>query len=183
MKHTCRAAILAAILVLISGAGARADQILDYTLTAQGASTPLATWQMSQTPTPTCPPSLPCAIPGVYFTENVNVSLNGGPAILDTLVFLNSGFFSGLDLNDFNFSIPEFLGPQLYTGSESAPLMTIGSFSLTDDGTSGGVAGTKYTLDVKAVPESSTLLLLVIGLSCVVLALYRRCSHPTEPSS
>ena len=174
MSHTFRIGILLGAMILISGLSAKADQILDYTLTAQGASSPLATWDMSQTPTPSCPPLVPCAIPGVFFTENVNLSLDGGPATPDTLVFLNSGFFSGLDLNDLNFLLPEFLGPQLYTGSESAPLMSVGSFTLTDDGTSGGVAGTKYTLSVTAVPEPSSMLLLAMGLSCVGIGLYRR---------
>jgi len=154
-----RAAVLTVffILVLYSAASAKADEVLDYTLTQNGASTPLATWQMLINPTPTCPaetPPAPCFISGDYFAVNVDVSLDGGPATPDTLIFFNTTA-SPIDLNDLNFSIPEFVGPQLYSNDESAPTMKIGSFLLIDDGTN-GVGGTKYTLDVTGVPEPPT---------------------------
>ena len=81
-------------------------------------------------------------------------------------------------LNDVNFSIPEFQGMQLYTGDEGTPTMSIGtmntgSFQLTDDGLN-GVAGAIYTLDVKAVPEPGTLLLLCSGLFAIGVGLRRR---------
>ena len=126
MKRTLWTLALVATFLLVSAASAKADQILDYTLTADGSSTPLATWDMSMMPTPSCPPPGPCSLSGVYFAENVNISLDGAPAIPDTLVFFNS--FTGLAMNDINMDIPEFLGDQLYTMDESAPTMSTGSF-------------------------------------------------------
>lgn len=171
MKRTYWSIALVGIFLFVSAASAKADQMLDYTLTADGSSSPLATWQMSMTPTPSCPAPGPCYLSGVYFAENVNISLEGAPAIPDTLVFFNS--FTGLALNDLNFDIPEFLGDQLYTMDESAPTMSTGSFALVDDGTS-GILGTKYTLDVSAVPEPSSILLLATGLICVSVGMRRR---------
>lgn len=171
MKRTLWTLALVGTFLLVSAASAKADQILDYTLTADTSSTPLATWDMSQTPTPSCPPPGPCYLSGVYFAENVNISIDGAPAIPDTLVFFNS--FTGLALNDINMDIPEFLGDQLYTMDESAPTMSTGSFALVDDGTT-GVAGTKYTLKVSTVPEPSSLLLLATGLICMSAVIVRR---------
>ena len=118
---------------------------------------------MSLNPTPTCPAPGPCSVSGDYFAENVEISIDGGPATPDTLVFFNAPVTTDVDLNDLNFSIPEFTGPQLYMGDEGTPTMKIGSFTLTDDGTN-GVAGTVYTLDVTAMPEPSEILLLATGL-------------------
>ncbi len=175
MRRALLAGGLVGLLFLVSATRAKADETLDYTLMVLGSTTPLATWEMSQMPTPTCPastPPAPCFVSAEFFAENVNLSLDGGPATPDTLVFLNSTF-TDVDLNDLNFSIPEFVGQQLYTGDESAPTMSIGSFLLTDDGTN-GVAGTNYTLDVSIVPEPSSFLLLATGLICVAAGLRRR---------
>jgi len=160
--------------VLFHCSAAKADGTLNYTLTAQGSTTPLATWQMSADPTPTCPttsPPSPCFVSDEYFLETVELSLDGGPATPDTLGFFNSTF-TDVDLNDLNFSIPEFLGPQLYSGDESAPEMSTGTFTLTDDGTN-GVFGAMYNLEVTAIPEPDTLLLLGSGVLALGLGVRR----------
>jgi len=172
MKRALWVGALLGILLLVSAAGARADETLDYKLTEQGSSTPLATWQMSETPTPTCPPPGPCFVSGEYFAVNVDLSIEGGPATPDTLVFFNS-LLTNVDLNDLNLLIPEFLGDQLYMNDESAPTMKTGSFTLTDDGTN-GVSGAVYTLDVTAVPEPSSFLLLATGFIFAAAGLRRR---------
>src|SRR5208282_6052053 len=57
---------LLGIFILVTAAEARADVTLEYTLTEQGSSMPLATWEMSQTPTPSCPAPGPCFVSGVF---------------------------------------------------------------------------------------------------------------------
>jgi len=180
MKRAIWLGALLAVFVLVSAAEARADVTLEYTLTEQGSSTPLATWEMSQTPTPSCPAPGPCFVSGEYFAENVDISIDGAPATPDTLVFFNS-LLTDVDLNDLNLLIPEFLGDQLYMNDESAPTMNTGMFTLTDDGTNGdGMAGTLYTLNVSAVPEPGSLVLVGLGVLAVGFGLRRnRAALPT----
>jgi hypothetical protein len=166
MIRTIRVVGLLAILLLLSSSNVKADGggVLDYTLTLNGSSTPLATWQMDAQPTPSCPAS-PCFESGIFFAENVEISIDGAAPVSDTLVFFNvTGPTAPVDLNDINFLIPEFDGPQLYMNDESAPTMLTGTFTLTDDGTNGGTAGAMYTLDVVTAPEPASLLLLGTGL-------------------
>lgn len=164
MKRILQFATMAMILVALSPGSAKADGTLVYTLTQQGSSTPLATWDMPLNPTPTCDFS-PCFQDGNFFTFTADVSINGGAPVSDMLVFLNTTS-SNVDFNDFSFLLPELTGLQLYSGNESNPTMIIpasGFFTLVDDGTN-GVFGTVYTLDVAETPEPATLLLLSSGL-------------------
>jgi PEP-CTERM motif len=171
MNRTLKFAIMAAILVALSATSALADGTnLVYTLTQEGSTTPLATWEMPLNPTPSCdfsPPS-PCFISGDAFFFTTQVSIDGGAPVTDTLVFLNTTSMS-VDLNDFGFLIPELTGPQLYSGDESNPTMIIPPsgffFPLIDDGANNpATAGTEYTLSVAETPEPATLLLLGSGL-------------------
>jgi len=170
---------LLGIFILVTAAEARADVTLEYTLTEQGSSMPLATWEMSQTPTPSCPAPGPCFVSGEYFAEIVDISIDGAPATPDTLVFFNS-MLTDVDLNDVNSLIPEFLGDQLYMNDESAPTMNTGVFTLTDDGDVTGMPGTLYTLNVAAMPEPGSLALVGVGVLAVGFGLRRnRAAMPT----
>jgi hypothetical protein len=172
MKHMSRIAVLLWVSFLLTATCANADSILDYTLTAQGSSIPLASWQMPTDPVPSCPVS-PCFGIGDFWAFNVDLTLNGGPPTSDTLIFFNTGA-DPIDLNDIAFLIPEFTGDQLFTGDESAPHMKTGSFQLTDDGTN-GTNGAIFTLNVTAgVPEPSSLLLFGMGLLTLSLDHIRR---------
>jgi hypothetical protein len=176
MKRAIQFAAMAVILVVVSTASAKADGTVVYTLTAEGSSTPLATWEMPLNPTPTCAFS-PCFEDDNFFAFTTDVSINGGAPVSDLLVFLNTTSFPQ-DLNDDGGLIPEFTGPQLYSGNESNPTMIIpasGFFTLEDDGTN-GVSGTVYTLDVVLTPEPSTLLLLGSGLFALAMR-KRRAAH------
>lgn len=164
MKRTFQFGIIAAMLTITSATSAKADSNLVYTLTQEGSSTPLATWDMPLDPTPTCAFSM-CFQDGNFFAFTTDVSIGGGAPVSDLLVFLNTTSMN-VDFNDDSFLLPELTGPQLYSGPESDPMMIIppsGSFTLVDDGTN-GVAGTVYTLDVVQAPEPATLLLLGSGL-------------------
>jgi hypothetical protein len=172
MKRLLRFAMVASIFVAISGTSAKADGTLVYTLTQEGSSTPLATWDMPLNPTPTCSFS-PCFEDGNFFALTTNVSVDGGAPVSDILVFLNTTSMN-VDFNDVSFLLPELTGPQLYSGLESDPTMIIpasGFFTLVDDGAN-GVAGTVYKLDVVPAPEPATLLLL--GSALVALGVRKR---------
>jgi hypothetical protein len=164
MKRLLRFAMVAAMFIAISGTCAKADGTLVYTLTQEGSSIPLATWDMPLNPSPNCGFS-PCFEDGNFFATTTDVSINGGAPVSDILVFLNTTSMN-VDFNDVNFLLPELTGQQLYSGLESDPTMIIpvsGFFTLVDDGTN-GVAGTVYKLDVVPTPEPATLLLLGSGL-------------------
>ena len=164
MQRIVQITILAIMLIAISATSAKADGTLVYTLTQEGSSTPLATWDMPLDPSPTCGFSI-CSQDGNFFAFTTNVSIDGGAPVSDLLVFLNTSSLN-VDFNDVSSLLPELTGPQLYSGLESNPMMIIppsGFFTLVDDGTN-GVAGTVYKLDVVPTPEPVTLLLLGPGL-------------------
>jgi hypothetical protein len=172
MKRLLRFAMVAGMFIAISGTCAKADGTLVYTLTQEGSSTPLATWDMPLNPSPTCSFS-PCFEDGNFFGITTDVSINGGAPVSDILVFLNTTPMN-VDFNDVNFLLPELTGQQLYSGLESDPTMIIpvtGFFTLVDDG-SNGVAGTVYKLEVARTPEPATLLLL--GSAIVALGVRKR---------
>jgi hypothetical protein len=169
MKRLLRFAMVTAMFIAISGTCAKADGTLIYTLTQEGSSTPLATWDMPLNPSPTCSYS-PCFQDGNFFAFTTNVSIDGGAPASDLLLFMNTTSFPQ-DLSDYSFLLPEFAGAQLYSGNESDPTMIIpasGIFTLVDDGAR-GVAGTVYTLDVVQAPEPATLLLLGPGLFALAM--------------
>jgi len=88
----------------------------------------------------------------------------------DTIVFFNSADLGGL--NSVFSCLPDLIGPQLYTGSESDPTFLTGVFELFDINT-----GVEYTLtacETPAMPEPSTVLMLVSGLALVGLGYRRR---------
>jgi len=184
MKRVIQFAATAVMLMVVSTASAKADGTLVYTLTQEGSSTPLATWDMPLNPTPTCSFS-PCFEDGNFFVFTTGVSIDGGAPVSDQLVFLNTALFPGMpvDLSDSLGLIPEFTGPQLYSGDESDPMMIVpvpGLPPLVDDGSSSNpnfVGGTVYTLDVvQNTPEPSTLLLLGSGLFALAMP-KRRAAH------
>jgi hypothetical protein len=176
MKRAIQFAAMAVILGVVSTASAKADGTLVYTLTQEGSSTPLATWDMPLNPSPTCGFS-PCFESGNFFAFTTDVSIDGGAPVSDMLLFLNTTSFPQ-DLNDYGFLIPEFTGEQLYSGDESNPTMIVpasGFFTLVDDGTR-GAADAVYTLDVVQTPEPSTLLLIGCGLFALAMR-KRRTAH------
>jgi hypothetical protein len=150
MKSILRFAILSAILLGAAVIPARADSgaTLSYDLSGPIS----ASWTMSQNPTVLFPES------GIAFLVNVPDLVVGGSSTPDFIAFFNLEGDEG-GLNSATDAIPDFTGPQLYTGNENNPTMLTGNFDLFN-----AVNGGTEVLTVKVVPEPGTLLFLSTGI-------------------
>ncbi len=79
-----------------------------------------------------------------------------------------------LQIEDYNagLSLYELFGAQLYSGAESAPAFSYGSYRLQDAG--GNPYGLTITSDVAAVPEPATCAMMIAGLGAAGFSLRRR---------
>lgn len=149
--------ILVGVLLVISGfvavpVHADSGNTLKFDLSAPVS----ATWTMAQDPGPIFSES------GVAFSVFVPDLLIGTTPTPDIISFFNNpGDMGGL--NSVLGEIPELTGPQVYSGSEFNPTMSIGVFKLFEDD------GTPVTLTVSEVPEPTTLVLVGSGLLAVAL--------------
>jgi hypothetical protein len=159
MKSFLRLAVVSAILLGAAAIPARADSgaTLSYTLTGPVS----ATWTMSQDPTTLFPTD------GIAFVVDVPDLVVGGAATPDMIVFFSLGDMGGV--NSVTDAIPDLIGPQLYTGSETNPVMLTGIFNLINSDTG---AAEVLTVKKQAMPEPGTLLLLSAGL--LVVAGFKR---------
>jgi len=168
MKFVAKFLTVAA-LMLFSVATAKADsgQTVNYTLT--GANT--ASFTVAMNPTPQFSEN------NYYFTANPINLIVDGTSESDTLVFFSSSDLGGL--NSVFSSLPDLVGFQLYSGSESGPTLLTGVFSLWDLDGSGWYTLTASAASVPA-PEPSTVLMLVSGLFTVGLGFKRRFTNQTD---
>ncbi|HEX4156273.1 MAG TPA: hypothetical protein VHY48_11725 [Acidobacteriaceae bacterium] len=169
----------------VSTVVARADTF-DVTVTPDDGS---ASFSFSLSSPPTY------VIEGAEFDfTNVPLSLSDGTSYLATVGFSNPSYFISLFESvddDFDFSYLalenpgesdeyyedfDYLGPQLYSGTESSPVMLTGTFDLT--GADGQPNATITISDSSAVaPELSTLALCGTGLLGLAGTVRRRCFH------
>jgi hypothetical protein len=168
MKATLKIAAALAIFVFLSALPAKADSTSEtMTYTLSGPTT--ATFTITTNSTP------PWSDNGLAFTMDPSDLTVDGTSMTDTIVFFNSSDLGGL--NSVFSCLPDLIGAQLYTGSESDPTFLTGVFQMMDIDT-----GAWYTLTAceTPMPEPSTTLMLVSGLFLVGLGLKRRASVPGD---
>lgn len=168
LMKSLRCAALAAVLMT---AGIANAALLQFTVT--GAYT--ASWQMESNPTPDDGED------GLYFTVWDVSGFNDAVLGVADITFFSGDVGGGLEILDFyGFNVLLSTdGPQLYTGSESNPFFTLGTFALTE------YQGTDtYTLTIAevggpvvppaGVPEPATGALLIGGLALIGVLRKRR---------
>jgi hypothetical protein len=162
MKNVLKCGALVAAFVFLAVLPARADSGDTYQFTMTGPVT--ASWTMSETPTP-------------YYYEEGIVFLAEAPDLMvdgtsdssDILCFFNVGDLGGL--NSINL-LPDFFGPQVYSGDESAPTFMTGTYYFTMDSTD-----QIETLQITPAPEPCTILLLGSGLAALGLKRKRQAAN------
>jgi len=176
-KFVLYAAVAVLSLSLIPATQVRADSTDSFVYQIGGNT---FTWELPSQPL-VAPGN---AAPGSYFTlTDVSVSENGAPATLGIMDFFSVDYGGGLDFYVGDYYYIDAFGPLLYSGSETSPTFLTGTFTdLTDYG-NGDIDGPPIgigTLQISstAVPEPSTLLLLMLGLAAGLVLLSVRGLSP-----
>jgi len=171
MKSTLKLGALLAVLFFLSAIPAKADSAPSDTMTYTLSGPTTASFSISMDSAPGF------SAAGYAFTMEPIDLIVDGTSMTDTIVFFNSSDLGGL--NSVFSCLPDLIGAQLYTGSESDPTFLTGVFQLTDMET-----GASYTLTAteqcSSVPEPSTVLMLVSGLLAVGLGFRRRSLNPAD---
>jgi hypothetical protein len=154
MKNVLKCGALVATFIFLAVLPARADSGATYNFDLSGPVS--ATWTMSENPTPIYVEE------GTAFVVNApDLVVDGVAVVGDALCFFNLSDFGGLKSI---VALPDFFGPQIYTGDESNPTFQTGEykFSLWE-------TGQTETLNVTQAPEPATFLLLFSGLAALGL--------------
>ena len=170
MKLPLKLGAILAVLFFLSAVPAKADSAPSDTMTYTLSGSTTASFTISMDSGPDWSDN------GTAFTMDPLNLMVDGTSMTDTVVFFNSSEHGGL--NGVFSCLPDLIGPQLYTGSESDPTFLTGVFQLFDIET-----GASYTLTVtesSSMPEPSTILMLVSGLFAVGLGFRRRSSNPAD---
>ncbi|HEY0701957.1 MAG TPA: PEP-CTERM sorting domain-containing protein [Candidatus Acidoferrales bacterium] len=162
MKNILKGGALLVAFVFLAVLPAHADSGDTYQFDMSGPVT--ASWTMSENPTP-------------YYYEEGTVFLVEAPDLVvdgvadgsDILCFFSLGDLGGL--NSVNL-LPDFFGQQVYSGDESAPTFTTGTYYFTMSGTNA-----IETLTIAQAPEPGTILLLCSGLAAIGLKRKRQAAN------
>lgn len=171
LTKALKAAAAAALLFSATAANAA---LLQFNLT--GSYT--ASWQLNSNPTP----DDYLTGTGVAFID-VEGSFPGAILGVADLIFYSALQGGGLEIYDYYNDVNLLLtdGPQLYSGTEGAPVFNAGTFSLTDFSGSGTYTLTVTNLDAGPgptnpgeVPEPATAAMLLGGLGLMYASRKRR---------
>ena len=151
----------AAVAFLLLSAGAANAALIQFNLT--GSYT--ASWQLDSSQVPDDP------FIGVWATYiDVTGSFPGASQAAVDITFYSPLLDGGFEIYDYNAGIAlvATAGPQLYTGLESHPVFTLGTFALTDYDGPGLYLLTISEVADAAVPEPATGAMLLGGLAAMV---------------
>ena len=169
MKSTLKLGAILAALLFLSAIPAKADSAPPETITYTLSGPTTASFSFSTGSGPDWFDD------GTAFTMEPTDLMVNGDYMTDTIVFFNSSDLGGL--NSVFSCLPDLIGAQLYTGSESDPTFLTGNFQLTDMETGGSywLCATETPM-----PEPSSVLMLVSGLLIVGLGFKRRTASPAD---
>ncbi len=150
---------LVALSVLGLSTIAKADGVDDFNYQSDGNT---FVWQLPASPVV----DSENVYPGIGFILNdVSVSENGGPVELGSFIFFSNACAGGFDLSFGDDLVANTGWVQIYSGPESNPTFTPGTYSLTDDAINiDGLPGTLVIPGNTPVPEPSAFVLLSLGL-------------------
>lgn len=152
---------------LLLSAGAANAALIQFNLT--GSYT--ASWQLDSAQVPDDP------FIGLWATYiDVTGAFPGASQAAVDITFYSPVLDGGFEIVDYNAGIAlvATAGPQLYTGLETNPVFTLGTFALTDYDGPGLYLLTISEVADAAVPEPATGAMLLGGLAVMVAARRRR---------
>jgi hypothetical protein len=152
MKNVLKCGALLATFILLAVLPAHADSGDTYSFTLSGPLS--ASWTMSENPTPMFSED------GTVFAVQSTDLVVDGLSVSDILCFFNESDSGGLNSA---VVLPDFFGPQVYSGDESNPTFLTGVYYLSMDD------GQQETLCITQTPEPTTILLLFSGVALLGL--------------
>lgn len=155
----------AAVIAALAWTGVASAAPYQFTLTGSYS----AQWTLDSSPHPRV------AEDGLVFIVGDVSGTFGGVALPKAeFYFWSKNIFGGVLIRNNGRDLVTTDGPQLFTGSETAPVFKLGTFALTEGGQGPG----RYTLTIKdlsaPVPEPETYAMLLAGMGIVGFAARRR---------